>query len=243
MRVVRRRVRDWRLQRRDRRDVLRVGLVLVPVSVKRTFAACTLVIWSAACRDVPRALPPPRTLLAVPIVRQANTYSCGAAALMSVLYYYQRYDGTEVGLYDRLGTTEHDGTHPARIVATAQSFGLRADLRQGVRVDEIRTALEHHEPVIVDLQAWSDDAPRLGWADVWEDGHYVVAVGIEGGRMYVMDPSTPGGYAYVDLAELPARWHDYEEVDGARVEYRRMAIFFGGRTPTPSYPRSPARME
>lgn len=208
----------------------------------RVAAACLLALAAGCATGRPAAVGSP-TLLAVPLVRQANSFSCGAAALMSVLYYYQRYDGREVALYERLGTTERDGTHPARIVAGARAFGLRAELRQGVSVAALRAALARREPVIVNLQAWTDDPRHVNWRDAWEDGHYVVAVGIDAARLYVMDPSTAGGYAYVPLAELPDRWHDYEEVDGHRVEYHRMAIFVSGPAPATEYPRAPIRME
>jgi predicted double-glycine peptidase len=180
-------------------------------------------------------------LLPVPLVRQANSYSCGAAALTSVLYYYRRFDGRETELYERLTTTEADGTHPASIVAVARQFGLTAELREGVTVGDVRAAVERRDAVIVDLQAWTD-APHPRWRDEWEDGHYVVAVGIDATRLYVMDPSTPGAYAFVALSELPDRWHDYETLNGARREYHHMAIFFRGTGAAMAYPQPTSEM-
>jgi predicted double-glycine peptidase len=181
-------------------------------------------------------------LLPVPLVRQAVPHTCGAAALMSILFYYQRYDGGESALATRLGSTPEDGTHPASIVSVASAYGLRATLRQGVTVADLRAALERREPVIVDLQAWTDDPSHVRWRDAWEDGHYVVAIGLDADRLYVMDPSTAGRYAFVPLSELLDRWHDYETVAGRRVEYRRMAIFFTGGTP-PNEPLQPSLMQ
>ncbi|MBS2030652.1 MAG: C39 family peptidase [Deltaproteobacteria bacterium] len=175
-------------------------------------------------------------------MRQATDYTCGAAALMSVLYYYQRYDGREIALGERLGSTEHDGTHAARIAAVAREFGLQANMEEHSTIEQIRASLARRDPVIVDLQAWTDDPAHVRWRDAWEDGHFVVVVGLDAERLYVMDPATAGGYAYVPLSELPDRWHDYEDIDGGRVELHELSIFFGGDRAMTTYPRAPARM-
>lgn len=196
-------------------------------------------MWLAGCAGPASSS---RGLLPVPLVRQANSYSCGAAALTSVLYYYGRYDGRETELYGRLSVSEQEGTAPDRIVEVARAFGLRAELRQGVTVGDLRAAIARGEPVIVDLQAWTDAPAPVRWRDEWEDGHYVVAVGIDATRLTVMDPSTAAGYAYVSLADLPDRWHDYENADGGRVEYRQMAIFLAGTGAATAYPRATTPM-
>lgn len=180
----------------------------------------------------------PANALPVPLVRQATSWSCGAAALLAVLYYWRAYDGNESSLWGPLDTTEKDGTEPDAIARVARAHGLAAELREGVGVDELRAAVAAGRTVIVDLQAWRDDA-RRGWADDWDDGHYVVLVAVDGGRAWAMDPSTDAGYAYLPLDELGARWHD---VDRAGRRFSRLAIFVSGRAHLPRYPAPPTEM-
>lgn len=208
-------------------------------------AACLLALLaaSAAADGLPSCkTQPPSTFLPVPLVRQATDYSCGAASLLAILYYWRAYDGFESSLYARLGTTPKDGTRPDKIVAGARSFGLKAAMREGVTVCDLADALSQGQTVIVNFQAWRDSATAsIPWDKDWEDGHFAVLVGIKAGRAYFMDPSTGGALAYVPLAELPARWHDYDMIDGKRRDWSRLAIFISGKThvrtlPAPAVP-------
>ena len=168
----------------------------------------------------------PRGALAVPLVRQATRYSCGAAALLAVLYYWRVYDGNESELWPALHTTERDGTEPAPMVALARAHGLTADYRTDVTVDELRAALAAGQTVIVDLQAWQEQ-PRP-WASDWDDGHYVVLVALDAHALYAMDPSVGAGYARLPLEQLAARWHDVEAVDHQERQRQHLAIFVSG---------------
>jgi predicted double-glycine peptidase len=179
--------------------------------------------------------------LPVPLVRQATRYSCGAAALLGVLYYWQKYDGNESSLYRDLGTTEADGTEPAAIARVAHDrFGLAARYRRDVTLADLAAALGRGETVIVDLQAWAG-APR-DWRGDWDDGHYVVLVALDGRRAYFMDPSTAGGYAFIGREELERRWHDVEGHGAATQKVQHMAIFIAGRDHLRSYPAPAAEM-
>jgi predicted double-glycine peptidase len=182
--------------------------------------------------------------LPVPLVRQATDYSCGAAVLLSVLYYWRVFDGREDELYVALHTTTSEGTAPEKIAEVARSFGLTADLREGTTVADLRAALARGDTVIVDLQAWHEGTgPGFRWRDTWDDGHYAVLVGIDAKRAYFMDPSVPGSYAYLPVAELHERWHDYENRSGKMIRYQQLAIFIRGRDPVQSIPGPPVPME
>ena len=87
--------------------------------------------------------------------------------------------------------------------------------------------------IIVDLQAWRDPKASPDWRTAWEDGHYVVLVGLDKHFVYAMDPSTLGAYTYLPLHELTERWHDYESRHGVRKEYHQLAIFIRGKAPNP----------
>ncbi|MCC7440604.1 MAG: C39 family peptidase [Bdellovibrionales bacterium] len=179
--------------------------------------------------------------LPLPLVRQANTWSCGAAALMSVLMYFVKFDGPETRLYPALGTNPDEGTHPLKIVEGARRYGLSAQLRQGLTLEDLEAALRRGSAVILDIQAWTE-TPEVAWEELWDDGHYVVLAGMDAGNVHVMDPSVAGGYAYIPRDELPRRWHDYEVVNGEKVVYRNMGIEIRGQSPAPAYPFPPIRV-
>ena len=99
----------------------------------------------------------------VPDVRQSTGYTCGAAALQAVLAYWGTSE-REDRLAARLRSTPEAGTHPLDIVRVAGEFGLAAELREGLALADLETALAAGTTVIVDLQAWRDrtDVP---WTD------------------------------------------------------------------------------
>jgi len=179
----------------------------------------------------------------VPLFRQATPYSCGATALQAVLAYWGAFDGKESELYGPLETTEKDGTEPPSIVRVAKKYGLSAELREHVGFADLRQAVKRGDTVILNLQACRDSSKRLPWSETWEDGHYAVLVRIDDANAYVMDPSTSAAYAYVPLAELMQRWHDYENRHGTRREYHQAAIFVHGKEAATNYPQPLVRLE
>jgi predicted double-glycine peptidase len=184
--------------------------------------------------------------LPVPIISQATSHSCGAAALMAALVYFGVFDGPESGLHSSLGVTPAEGTHPDRIVAVARDHGLSAEKRTGLSLLDIQRALDSGALVILDIQAWperaSPDAP-FAWETAWDDGHYVVAVGLDAQQLYVMDPSISGSYGFIPREELLRRWHDFEMERGHRVEYRQMGIILRGQPRFGRFPEAPVRVE
>ena len=183
----------------------------------------------------------------VPIISQATSHSCGAAALMAVLIYFGVFDGPESELHVRLGVTPQDGTHPDQIVAVAREQGLAADKRTNVTLEDVERALAGGAVVILAIQAWPAQEPSHGqavpWETTWDDGHYVVAVGLDSNSLYVMDPSVRGSYGFIPRAELLRRWHDFELEGGRRVEYRRLGIVIRGEPRFRRFPETPVRVE
>ena len=202
------------------------------------FSILTFAVSSAECPTLPD------NFLPVPLIRQANTYSCGAAVLLSVLYYWQVYDEGEVSLYKLLKTTEKEGTHPKRIVQVAKQFGLTALFVENQKIEDLKIALERGDTVIIDLQAWPDeDEEGKPWVDVWEAGHYIVLVGIDNSNVYAMDPSTPSSYTFIPISELYDRWHDYENEIGKKWKNYQLAIYIHGKTPLQTIPAQLKRIE
>jgi len=186
--------------------------------------------------------PAPAALLPVPLISQALPWSCGAAALMSALVYFGRIDDPESGLDAELGVTPERGTAVISIVAAARRHGLEAEARTGLGLPDLERELGRGAVVIVAIQAWATE-PVADWRTRWEDGHYVVVVGISADRVYVMDPSVRTGYAYLDRAAFLERWHDYDLQGGRPVTYDRLGIVIRGDHALARYPAAPAPVE
>jgi hypothetical protein len=193
---------------------------------------------------VPRAPAPipSSPFAAVPDVRQSTGYTCGAAALQAVLAYWGMPE-REDRLAARLRSTPEAGTHPLDIVRVAREFGLTAELREGLDLLDLEAALASGTAVIVDLQAWRErtDVP---WTETWDDGHYMVLVGMDAEKLTFEDPSLLGKRGFIPRAEFVDRWHDYEgdpPLDASDRKYVRMAIFLTGDklpgAPVTSYER------
>jgi uncharacterized protein len=149
-------------------------------------------------------------LLTVPDVRQNTEYSCGASALQSVLAYWG-IDVRESTLMKALRTDPENGTRPEEIVRAARDYGLRAEIKEGIGISDLRRAWQNGIPVIVDIQAWPDSSTtKPDWEKDWEDGHYVVVIGMDEFNIYVEDPSLLGTRGVISQSEFLKRWHDYE---------------------------------
>lgn len=201
----------------------------------RALIATSLLAIVAGCAH----LPP--DALAVPAVRQATDYSCGPATLTAVLRYWQKPVRCEEELYPALHTTPKDGTEPFMLESVARQHGLDARYRTGVTVDELRAALAAGATVILDVQAWRDT--KRAWRDDWDDGHYVVLLAIDRGRVYVMDPSSDSGFSWLPLDELVERWHDFELRDGQRRNLEHAAVFITGTSHGAAPRGRPERMD
>ena len=144
-----------------------------------------------------------------PHVHQATATSCGAACLiMCALYWlgeaipWQR----EKSVYSALRLGK-DGAEPDAIAAVAERIGLHATARTGMTQADLATLLAEGTPVILGLQAWRTLKSPPAWRDDWDDGHYVVAVGIKDAALVVRDPSLWVSDGLIPLDELDDRWH------------------------------------
>lgn len=158
--------------------------------------------------DLPRA----KGQLAIPLSRQENSYSCGAAVIRSVFLKL----GIEVEeklLRDVLKTTPEDGTDPRVMISFLREIpGLRVDAGP-MTVDDLRRAVTFEVMVIIDLQAWSDEED-VDYQNTWDDGHYVVLSGFDRDTLFFADPSSDVT-ATLPMGGLQERWHD-EDIDGDR---------------------------
>jgi len=197
----------------------------------------TAIIFLTVLLTAPSAMAQkmPADSLPVPIVRQSASHTCGTAALLAVLYYWQAYHGNEADLVHITSTTL-DGTMPFGIVSAALEYGLDAYYKENVSLDELRLALRQKKTVILNIQAWPDEEKPVKWEDRREDGHYLVLVGMDKEYAYFMDPSVGTSYTYISLTELPERWHDYEVLESGVWNNSRLAIFISGKNALKKYP-------
>jgi predicted double-glycine peptidase len=206
-------------------------------------AAILILVGSQAWSQTPAPHLPAKALC-VPLFRQATGYSCGAASLQAILRYWQVYTGQESQLYERLGTTPKDGTHPDKLVEVAKAFGLTVRAQERTTLDDLRKALAQGTTVILNLQAWREATTTAKpWKETWEEGHYVVLVGLDAHYLYAMDPSVSGAYAYLPLQEFQDRWHDFEDRTGTRREFHQLAIFIQGKQGLAHFPGTLVRMD
>ena len=161
---------------------------------------------------------------------------------MAALVYFGVYDDAESTLDAELGVTSEEGTRVGRIVAEARRFGLEAESRVGLTFGDLERGVSRGDVVIVALQAWASSAVK-DWRTNWEDGHYVVVVGLSRDRVYVMDPSVRTGYAYLMRDQFLARWHDYDLDGGHRTTYERLGIVIRGGTRLTRYPAEPTPIQ
>jgi len=177
---------------------------------------------------------PSAPFAAVPDVRQSTGYTCGASALQAILAFWGIAE-REDRLTARLHGTPDAGIHPLDIVRVAREFGLTADLREGLELSDLERALAGGTTVIVDLQAWRDRTD-IPWTESWDDGHYMILLGMDAANLYFEDPSLLGVRRTIPRAEFVDRWHDYEgdpPLDLADRRYVHAAIFIKGGTPAP----------
>jgi ABC-type bacteriocin/lantibiotic exporter with double-glycine peptidase domain len=205
-------------------------------------ATALAVLSLLLAQDRPARTQPTPPLLPVPLISQAQPWSCGGAALMAALVYFGKFDEPESRLDAELGATPERGTLVSSIVAGARRFGLTADARTGLDLADLEAELQQQAAVIVAIQAWATE-PVASWRTRWEDGHYVVVVGISAERVYVMDPSVRTGYAYLDRADFLDRWHDYDVENGRRITYDHLGIVIRGDHPLARYPAPPVPIE
>lgn len=162
-------------------------------------------------------------IIRVPLMRQSTDYTCGVAALQSLLAYYGQ-DVREDVLSKELHANHKIGTRYKDIQHYAEAHGLSVHVQQGMTLAQLKSSIQSGRPVVCLIQAWAEK--KTDYNTDWNDGHYVVAVGFDDDKLLFMDPSTAGHYAYIPLQEFEQRWHD---IDGkVRLNHFGMSIWKEG---------------
>lgn len=149
-----------------------------------------------------------KNLIRVPLARQNLDYTCGVAALQSILGYYG-FDKRLDVLSAEVKPDPNDGTNYLNLANYAKSLGFAVSIRTDMTLDELKENIDKKQPVLLAIQAWAESKSSYS-SKQNEDGHYVVAIGYDDKNFYFMDPSTLGHYTYIPTEEFVARWHDYD---------------------------------
>jgi predicted double-glycine peptidase len=147
----------------------------------------------------------PANIIRIPMTRQATNYTCGVAALQSVLMFYGD-EFLESDLAKLLKANPQEGTAYAEMKRFSESKGYNVQVYKDMKVSDLKKLLDAGKPVICLIQAWPER--KVNYKTDWDDGHYVVAIGYDDGNVYFMDPSTLGNYTYIPTDEFLVRWHD-----------------------------------
>jgi hypothetical protein len=105
-----------------------------------------------------------KTLLKVDSYQQTTEYSCGPAAVLSLLHHYGK-SGNELTIADEMGTSSQTGTRPEQISNWLNNNGFQASWHEEGTLEMIRQNLADNVPTLVE---WSD------WG-----GHWVLVVGYD----------------------------------------------------------------
>jgi predicted double-glycine peptidase len=153
-------------------------------------------------------------LIRVPLTRQSTDYTCGAAALQSILGYYGD-EFREDTLAKEMATDPDKGTDYKNIARFAKVRSYKVEILHEMTLDSLKVLLDKGQPVILAIQAWPEKP--VDYSTDWEDGHYVVAVGHDKDRIYFMDPSTLGNYTYIPTKQFLERWHDVDSFGNEKL--------------------------
>jgi predicted double-glycine peptidase len=156
--------------------------------------------------------------------RQVTDYSCGASALRAVLSYWGR-EVDEAQLMELLHTNSDIGTNPEDIASGARSLGFEAEVIENLTLDQVERFTAEGNPVIALAQVWlSEREPERPLEDVWDNGHYVVVLGVDKDHVYFQDPFIQMSKAFVPRNTFEDHWH---QVMGGDLERNPKLIHLG----------------
>lgn len=166
--------------------------------------------------------------------RQITEYSCGASALQAVLHYWGR-DVDETELMRIIGTSEDVGTYPENIVRGVRALGFQAEARENLTLEEVARFTADGNPMIALAQVWrSQKAEHIAPEDEWDNGHYIVVLGVDEEFVYIQDPYLRMGKAMVARRLFERHWHQIMGgAQAANPKLMHLGILIRGERPAP----------
>jgi ABC-type bacteriocin/lantibiotic exporter with double-glycine peptidase domain len=147
-----------------------------------------------------------KKVLIYPETRQVYDYDCGANSLMSMLV-FAGVEEREERIMKLAGTTKEDGTQTEGVLFAFGYFGQPIKAGCGMTPADLRKAVDKGFPTMLTLQAYRDAEIIIPYKDIWDQGHWVVAIGYEDDRIIFEDPAS-FHRTWLRDGELIERWHD-----------------------------------
>ena len=161
-------------------------------------------------------------------------YSCGACALQAVMSYWGK-NVDEIELMNVLQTTSEEGTYPENIVRGARALGFEAEARDHLSLEEVEKITAGGAPMIALVQAWrSETRAADSAAGEWDNGHYIVVLGVDKDHVYFQDPFARMSKAFMPRATFVKHWHQVMGADLKRnPKLMQLGIFVRGKNTGP----------
>lgn len=147
----------------------------------------------------------------VPDTLQQTDFTCGASSLQAVCKYYGVGPDEEPEFVKDMGMPR-TGSDPEHIIRAVEKYRLRYQEFYPMSQARLKACLDRMRPVILMLQAWGTtegEYTRRTYRTIYEDGHWVVAIGYDRRGFYFEDPSIRAARGFLSYDELDVRWHDY----------------------------------
>lgn len=171
--------------------------------------------------------------------RQSTPYTCSAAVISAILYYYGKDvregeiskalgiqgEVTRVGLDPKfkLILIDTTGPSPQQLVKCLNHYGLKTCSGNHMLLEDIKLYIDKNFPVILSLQAYS--LSDISDYSKYNNGHYVVAIGYDDSKNILIceDPSINTNRGYLKYKEIDQRWHDIDY--GIKSEHFGIVVF------------------
>lgn len=153
----------------------------------------------------------PVKILNYPEIRQSTGGRCGISCVQTILQYYgENYREDQLmsslrhkdaDLYD-----DKESASVNNIISLFEEKEFKIDAKK-MNINELISYINREIPVIILIQAWGD---KDDYANEWQCGHYVVAIGYTRNKILFEDPST-FQVTYLTYEDLMTRWHDEDD--------------------------------
>ena len=150
--------------------------------------------------------------------------------MQAVLSYFGR-NVDERELMALLSTTSEEGSYPENIVHGALELGFEAEARDHLTLDEVERFTADGTPMIALVHAWRSERETYdSAANEWDNGHYIVVLGVDEDYVYYEDPYARMSKAFVPRDTFVDHWH---QVMGGNLEKNpklmQLGIFIRGK--------------
>lgn len=150
----------------------------------------------------------------LPDTQQKKDYSCGASAVMAVCRYFGvgfDYEDDFIALLRQRGMDHRVGAHPHHLKRVLRRFRLAYEEICPMTLSRLKSCLRRGQPVLMMIQAYGvddDGQPLKSYKGMFKEGHWVVAIGLDGSGVFFEDPSLEAVRGYIPYDELEERWQD-----------------------------------